>query len=144
VTEVINPVAFRLKLPNTLKLHNVFHASLLKPYWPDGNVQPLPAPEMIEGELEFEVEAILSHRFTRGGNLEFLVRWLGYGHDHDTWEPEANCANCPALITEYWSRVKTQTEKKHVSKRKQRMRARANDASTGQRALRTSPRKRRR
>jgi hypothetical protein len=144
VTEVINPVAFRLKLPNTLKLHNVFHASLLKPYWPDGNIQPPPAPEMIEGELEFEVEAILSHRFTRGGKLEFLVRWLGYGHDHDTWEPEANCANCPALITEYWSRVKTQTEKKPVSKRKQRMRARANDASTGQRALRTSPRKRRR
>jgi hypothetical protein len=27
VTEEINPVAFRLKLPETLKLHDVFHAS---------------------------------------------------------------------------------------------------------------------
>jgi hypothetical protein len=40
VTEVINPVAYRLELPDTLKLHRVFHASLLKPYKSDGRVLP--------------------------------------------------------------------------------------------------------
>jgi hypothetical protein len=69
VTEVINPVAYRLQLPDTLKLHTVFHASLLKPYKSDGRVLPPPPPEMIEGEFEYEVESILSHRFKRGNKL---------------------------------------------------------------------------
>jgi hypothetical protein len=96
---------------------------------------------MIEGDFEYEVEAILSHRFLRGNKLEFLVRWLGYGHEHDTWEPEANCVNSSELITEYWARVKTQKEKKPVSKRKSKKRARQTAASSGtERALR--PRRR--
>jgi hypothetical protein len=99
---------------------------------------------MIDGEWEYEVKAILSHRFLRGNNLEFLVRWLGYGHEHDTWEPEENCANSADLVTEYWARVKMQADKKPVSKRKQRKRSREQAASSGPRALRTSPRKRRR
>jgi hypothetical protein len=145
VTEVINPVAYRLELPETLKLHSVFHASLLKPYKKDGNVKPPPLPEMIDGEYEYEVEAILSHRFKRGNKLEFLVRWLGYGHEHDTWEPEENCAHSADLITEYWARVKTQQEKKPVSKRKAKKRSRQiADSPVSGSALRTSPRKRRR
>jgi hypothetical protein len=146
VTEVINPVAFRLKLPETLKLHDVFHASLLKPYLPDGNVQPPPPPELLEDEFEYEVEAVLSHRFKRGDKLEYLIRWKGYGHEHDTWETEENCSNSSDLITEYWNRVKVQTEKKPVSKRKSKKRARqAADAATESLsgyALRSSKRRR--
>jgi hypothetical protein len=32
IKEVLGPVTYRLKLPNTWKIHNVFHAVLLKPY----------------------------------------------------------------------------------------------------------------
>jgi hypothetical protein len=32
VEEVLGPVTYRLKLPTTWKIHNVFHAMLLKPY----------------------------------------------------------------------------------------------------------------
>jgi hypothetical protein len=32
IEEVLGPVTYRLKLPNTWKIHNVFHAVLLKPY----------------------------------------------------------------------------------------------------------------
>jgi hypothetical protein len=145
VTAVINPVAFRLELPDTLKLHDVFHASLLKSYMPDGNVQPPPPPELIEDEFEYEVDTVLSHRFKRGDKLEYLIRWKGYGHEHDTWEPEENCANSSELITEYWDRVKVQTEKKPVSKRKTKKRSRQTaDAaeSLSQRALRSSKRRR--
>jgi hypothetical protein len=144
VTEVINPVAFRLKLPETLKLHDVFHASLLKPYLPDGNVQPPPPPELLEDEFEYEVEAVLSHRFKRGDKLEYLIRWKGYGHEHDTWETEENCSNSSDLITEYWNRVKVQTEKKPVSKSKKSARQAADAAteSLSGYALRSSKRRR--
>ena len=143
VTEVINPVAYRLELPDTLKLHNVFHASLLKPYKSDGRVLPPPPPEMIEGEFEYEVEAILSHRFKRGNQLEYLVRWLGYGHEHDTWESEENCANSSELVTEYWARVTNQAAKKPVSKRKTKRSRQQIEPVNVPRAVRTSPRRRR-
>jgi hypothetical protein len=32
VKEVLGPVTYRFKLPTTWKIHNVFHAVLLKPY----------------------------------------------------------------------------------------------------------------
>ena len=32
IEEVLGPVTYRLKLPTTWKIHNVFHATLLRPY----------------------------------------------------------------------------------------------------------------
>ena len=44
---------------------------------------------------EYLVDAILEHRHANDGrplarNLEFKVRWLGYGPKHDSWEPWKN------------------------------------------------------
>lgn len=126
VTQVINPVAYRLELPNSLKLHNVFHISLLKAARdrPGSTTIPPPPPELIEGEWEFEVESILSHRFLRNNKTEFLVKWLGYGPEHNTWEPEANCANCPDKVTEYWDRVKSQQSAQQATAQRRTLRKR--------------------
>ena len=40
-----------------------------------------------EDEEEFEVERICSHRITDTYEYEFLVHWLNYSDDHDSWEP---------------------------------------------------------
>ena len=42
---------------------------------------------------------------TRHVASRHLLKWLGYGQEHNSWEPEANVANCPELIGEYWQRI---------------------------------------
>jgi len=70
-------VAYQIDLPKELKIHDVFHVSLLHPYKSVGTIQPPPAI-FIDAEEEFEVH-ILDHRDrpvrTKGHKHEFLVRW---------------------------------------------------------------------
>lgn len=65
ISEKINDVAYRLRLPINMKMHNVFHVSLLEKYHFDPNplrIQPPPPPVIIDGYEEFEVSAILDSR----------------------------------------------------------------------------------
>jgi len=105
VTARIGSVAYRLDLPQSMTCHNVFHASLLRSYRESGRVQPPPIPEFLDGHLEFEVERILDHRVVkRTGRvtlIEYLVRWLGYSSDYDSWEPQAHLSNCQELVAQY-------------------------------------------
>ena len=73
IKKMLNPVAFELALPNSYKMHPVFHASLLKPVSSpfSGREEPPPPPVKIDGENEFEVESILGCR-NRGGQLQYL------------------------------------------------------------------------
>jgi hypothetical protein len=112
VTKCVGKVAYELALPPSMKVHKTFHVSLLKPYRDDGRVQPPPPPVEVEGELEFEVEKVLlhrdSHRSTASDKVsrcsrEFLVKWKGYGPEHNTWEPERNLTNCKEVLQEYLS-----------------------------------------
>ena len=91
---------------------------------------------MVDGDLEYEVESILSHRFVGHNKLEYLVKWLGYGVEHNTWEPSANCANCPQLVSDYWAKVEAQADTARVSKRKQSAAA-AGSAARSKRAKQT-------
>jgi len=96
VVHKVNAVAYRLKLPESMKVHDVFHVSLLKQYFEDANSKPLPPPDVVYGELEHTVERVLAHRGKRYGHKsvrEYLVRWMGYGLEHDIWEPQANLGN---------------------------------------------------
>ena len=76
--------AFELELPLAMGIHPVFNVSLLKLY--QGDV-PVPAPIEIDGELEYEIDAILEHR-KMGRNLHFLVSWKGYDSSENMWIPE--------------------------------------------------------
>ena len=64
----VNPVAFHLALPTSMKIHLVFHVSLLERYYvstiPERTLQPPPSIE-INNELEYEVEEVLDSRFKR-------------------------------------------------------------------------------
>ena len=65
ITEVLNPLTYRLQLPASWRIHNVFHATLLKPYKENetyGQNFLEPPPELVEGEEVYEIETILNHR----------------------------------------------------------------------------------
>ena len=103
VEEVISQTAFHLHIPTWWKIHPVFHASLLMTYKEMSEHGPnflRPPPDLIDGEEEYEVEAILRHR-GKPGHHTFLIRWKGYSTAEDTWEPERNLGNTQPLITKY-------------------------------------------
>ena len=90
IEEVISPVTYWLKLPETWKIHNVFHAILLRPYIENevhGNNYPQPLPELLEWEV-YEVESILRHR-KRGWGYQYYVKWKGYPITEATWESKS-------------------------------------------------------
>ena len=65
INKRISPVAYQLQLPPTWTVHDVFHAGLLTPYRETkehGANFTKPPPEIVDGEEEYEVEAILDHR----------------------------------------------------------------------------------
>jgi hypothetical protein len=107
VLQKVGNLAYRLEMNPGWRIHPVFHVSLLEPYRSDGRVQPPPIPIELEGHLEYEVECILDHRFSdkKRQKLSYLISWKGYGLEHNSWEPEANVANAPDLIGEYWQRI---------------------------------------
>ncbi|CAI7808039.1 unnamed protein product [Closterium sp. NIES-53] len=104
--EAVTPVTFRLRLPDTWKLHNAFHVQLLKPY-KDPNQQfkgrqlPPPPPVLIQDEPEYEVERVLTHRRRGGKTLEFLLRWKGYDPTEDSWVAEADMGNARRALKDY-------------------------------------------
>jgi len=75
VIEKISIRAFKLKLPETIKIHPVFHVSLLEPFTestiPSRTLEPPPIIE-IDSIEEYEVEDILDSRIRRR-RLEYLV-----------------------------------------------------------------------
>jgi len=76
VVERIGEVAYKLALPPNLKMHNVFHVQLLKPFRDDGRVRPPPPPIEIDDSLEYEVERVLAARDVKRGKTtrkEYLV-----------------------------------------------------------------------
>ena len=108
IVSVISQVAYKLKLPHSIKIHPVFHVSKLIPYHENPDEFSLrkfsrPPPIQIENEDEYEVEEILDTR-TRRGKQQYLVKWLGYPHSDNTWEPESFVTNAPEKLAEFKSR----------------------------------------
>jgi hypothetical protein len=104
VINAISHVAYQLQLPKSWKIHNVFHALYLSPYKETKEHGPNfvePPPNIIDGELEWEVEVIIGmHHYGPKKKKQYQVCWKGYSNAHDTWEPKENL-NAPALLAQY-------------------------------------------
>lgn len=66
---------------------------------------------------EFIVERVLGVRYNhREKQVEYLLKWKGYGDEENSWEPKRNL-NCNVLIEEFHKRIK-EKEDLAVQKRK--------------------------
>lgn len=52
------------------------------------------AEKVREGEY-FPVEDTLDFR------IEYVVKWEGYGHEHDSWEPVTHVERCPEMLKQF-------------------------------------------
>ena len=109
VEKLVGAVSYKLTLPANMKVHPVFHVSLLKPYLSDGRVQPV-RPILVDGEPYFMIECILDHRIHKRGRttyMEYLVKWQDYGPEHNSWEPESSLSGSELgqTLLHYWDRL---------------------------------------
>jgi hypothetical protein len=82
--------AYCLKLPyHFRRLHPIFPMVKLSPVPPDPILGRRPAPPppttLVDGEEEYEVEAILDSRM-RYNRLEYLLKFKGYDESYNQWE----------------------------------------------------------
>jgi hypothetical protein len=108
ILEVIreSKLAFRLELPHQMKIHPVFHASLLHPHRPNtipGRTQPSPPHVEIQSHEEYEVKEILDSRIRRN-KLEYYVDWEGYLPSERTWEPAEDVCNAADAVKDFHTR----------------------------------------
>ena len=103
---VIGPVgnsAFRLHLPPSMKIHPVFHVSLLEPHVANtfrGRVVAPPPSVEVDGFPEWEVDKILDSRIRRG-KLSYLIDWVGYDPTDRSWEPASNVSHAQREIATF-------------------------------------------
>ncbi|KAK3523581.1 hypothetical protein QTP70_002729 [Hemibagrus guttatus] len=109
ITRQINPVTYHLQLPPEYKIHPVFHVSLLKPHHlsvlpstEPGEAEEPPLPLIVDDGAAYLVQDILDSR-CRGGHLEYLVDWEGYGPEERSWVPRNNLLD-PSLLDDFHAR----------------------------------------
>jgi hypothetical protein len=89
-------------------VHPVFHPSLLEPFTTRED-NPHPQEPIIDTLRQhsnnvFDVERILDRRQNAAGQWEYLIKWLGYEEEENTWEPGA--AISAEALKAYWKRLK--------------------------------------
>ncbi len=105
VMERINPLVYRLRLPDTYPMHPVINLEHLKCYIPSderfGERTTLPDTRELKVEMEeYEVEAMLGHKDLKtkaGIQQKYLVRWKDYDPTDDSWVSEYSLRNAPQL-----------------------------------------------
>jgi hypothetical protein len=102
ILEQLSPVTYRIKLPPSLPIKNVFHVNLLTLFHETkehGQNYLQPPPEVIDREEEFEVEEIIDER-TYQKKKQYLVKWSGYPASDNSWV-DAKDLNAPQLLKKY-------------------------------------------
>ncbi|KAL0185426.1 hypothetical protein M9458_021123, partial [Cirrhinus mrigala] len=106
VIRQVTPVSYRLALPSEYRISPTFHVSLLKAAGAPRGADDLdevweqgPPPLIIDDEEAYRVNEILNSR-RRGGVLQYLVDWEGYGPEERSWVNAKDILD-PSLTAEF-------------------------------------------
>ncbi len=118
ILERIGRLAYLLDIPNTWRVYPVFTVAQLEPV-PDpredpyASSRPVPRPDeppsvFVEGDTDdyksYYLDRILNKRVIKKGRgyaTEYLVKWKGYGPEHDTWRNLKTLGDALDLVREY-------------------------------------------
>ena len=96
IIERVGKAAYKVELPQKLKIHNVFHVSMLKPFHEDqedpNRSETSRAPTGVVTEFDKKIKEILAERKIRRRGVpsysEYLILWEGLSESEASWEHE--------------------------------------------------------
>jgi hypothetical protein len=100
IIKVISLTAYKLRLPDSYKGHNVFNLQHLTKYLRSNELgrPKLTNPrDTLPSSEEYKVEKIVGEQ-RRKGKLYYQVRWKGYNAEDDTWQTARDLRNAPELV----------------------------------------------
>jgi len=120
VKKIVSSNAVELELSGTIKIHPVVNVSRIHKYIGQvkGQKREQPAPVIIDGEEEWEVEKILNKQRIRGKD-KYLVQWKGFTVESDTWEGRENLGNTKEAIEEFEKEYRWDTEEINQQEREE-------------------------
>lgn len=124
IVQRIGPMAHKLDLPESSRIHPVFHCSLLKPYTPSTTPPevPLSLPASSEDHqpLIFPL-AILDTKWTQSeeeSELLVLVQWAGLLPEDTSWEPWTQLKTDYNLENKVILEAQGNVKNKHIQQKK--------------------------
>ena len=123
IKEKVGMVAYKLELPDCMKVHPVFHVSLLREFRSDSRYAPPPPEiEFVDGERVYKMEAIVDDRLGGPRKLQqYLVKWQGY--DELTYEygkPLREDSDYAGVLIERYLKTKAARLKEKPSSKKRK------------------------
>ena len=124
-----------------MKIHNIFHISLLEPGkdW-DGTKMASP-PIIVDNNKKYKVEEILDSRH-HYGKLQYLIKWLGYSASDNQWVFAGNVGQSQEFVN-FFHKIYPDKPSGLVKKRRERVRDSSPDRSRSDRVNSSRLRKQR-
>jgi hypothetical protein len=113
VREKVGAVAYRLILPERMKLHPTFHVSYLRPYYEDkedpARNKTQRAPPMVRKQFDDDIVRIMDHRrlgqHRKNRRTEFLVKWAK--NEEVSWEKDTDLWQYEDKVQDYLTSIST-------------------------------------
>ncbi len=101
ILEEKKSINYKLNLSTFMKIHSIFHISLLKSA--DSNTSIQTESSEIDSKsqnVKYEVKNILNQQNIKDQSY-WLIKWKDYEHIKNTWKLKKNLKNCQTLLWQF-------------------------------------------